>query len=89
MRIRLFSYSIELRDFIYSIAFIYLGVILTNKFGFGKFIALALTIYGAVATMRCFLFWLCDEGPMLNRPIKDTIISFIFFLIGLSFLFLW
>lgn len=89
MRIRLFSYSMELRDLIYTIAFIYLGVILTNKLGLVRFVALALTIYGALLTMRCFLFWLCDEGPMLNRPVKDTIISFTFFITGLSFLLLW
>jgi hypothetical protein len=87
MKIRFFSYSIELRDLIYTLAAIYLGVILANKIGFIKLVALMLAIYGAATTLRCLLFWLLDEGPFIGRPVGDTLKSVSFLLIGLILLF--
>jgi len=88
MELRIFSYSIKIRDFIYWLAAIYLTIILTDKLGFIRFAGLAITIFGAIFTMRCFLFWLMDEGPCLERPARDTMLSFALFLVGLAFLFL-
>jgi hypothetical protein len=88
MEIRIFSYSIKIRDFINWVAFIYVTIVLTDKLGFIRFAGLACTIFGAVFTMRCFLFWLMDEGPYIERPARDTMLSFALFLVGLAFLFL-
>jgi len=88
MELRIFSYSIKVRDFIYWLCAIYITIILTDKLGFIRFAGLAITIFGAIYTMRCFLFWILDEGPYLERPARDTMWSFALFLVGLAFLFL-
>jgi hypothetical protein len=88
MELRIFSYSIKIRALIYWLAAILVTIVLTDKLGFLRSAGLAATIFGIVFTMRCFLFWIMDEGPYLTRPVRDTMMSFTLFLTGLAFLFL-
>lgn len=88
MEIRFFQYSVKIRDFIYWLCVIYVTIVLTDKLGFIRFAGLAITIFGAIFTLRSFLFWIMDEGPYLERPARDTMLSFVLFLVGLAFLFL-